>query len=91
MISEKGGLTTLRAAGKRRRKEPIRIGSLRTCSKKRSGTCQGIIAKSAFEWCESVRRAGTYGLVALGTAAEDVLEAIKSPTKWLRKAGIRIG
>ncbi|MGA1135003.1 MAG: hypothetical protein ACO30K_02090, partial [bacterium] len=38
---------------------------------------------------ESVRRAGTYGLIALGTAAEDVfLEAIKSPIKWLRKAGV---
>ena len=38
---------------------------------------------------ESVRRAATYGLVALGSDATDVfLDATRSPVKWIRKAGV---
>lgn len=37
---------------------------------------------------ESVRRAATYGLVALGEAATSTfLSAIKDPVRWVRKAG----
>ena len=37
---------------------------------------------------ESVRRAATYGLVALGEAATPtLLEAVASPVRWVRKAG----
>ena len=38
---------------------------------------------------ESVRRAATYGLVAVGEEATDTLiEATQSPIKWVRKAGV---
>ncbi|MDA0335680.1 MAG: HEAT repeat domain-containing protein [bacterium] len=38
---------------------------------------------------ESVRRAATYGLVAVGTdATETLLKAAASPIRWVRKAGI---
>ena len=38
---------------------------------------------------ESVRRAATYGLVAVGTdATETLLEAATSPIRWVRKAGV---
>ncbi|MCY3772776.1 MAG: phytanoyl-CoA dioxygenase family protein [Gemmatimonadetes bacterium] len=38
---------------------------------------------------ESVRRAATYGLVAVGEQATDTfLEATASPVKWVRKAGV---
>ncbi|MEC8545062.1 MAG: HEAT repeat domain-containing protein, partial [SAR324 cluster bacterium] len=53
------------------------------------GLAKELLRKALLNERESVRRAGTYGLVALDTAAEDVfLEAIKSPIKWLRKAGV---
>ena len=38
---------------------------------------------------ESVRRAATYGLIAVGEEATDTfLEAAKSPIRWVRKAGV---
>ena len=38
---------------------------------------------------ESVRRAATYGLIAVGAEATDtLLEAASSPVKWVRKAGV---
>ena len=38
---------------------------------------------------ESVRRAATYGLIAVGAdATETLLEAASSPIKWVRKAGV---
>ena len=38
---------------------------------------------------ENVRRAATYGLIAVGPDATDTLiEATRSPIKWIRKAGI---
>ena len=38
---------------------------------------------------EAVRRAATYGLVAVGPAAAEVLlRAVSSPVKWVRKAGV---
>ena len=38
---------------------------------------------------ESVRRAATYGLIAVGSDATDVfLEATRSSAKWVRKAGV---
>ena len=71
-------------------KEPIRIGAAYELAAIRDqGLAKVLLRKALLNERESVKRAGTYGLVALGTAAEDVfLEAIKSPTKWLRKAGV---
>ena len=71
-------------------KEPIRIGAAYELAAIRDPVlAKELLRKALLNERESVRRAGTYGLVALGTAAEDVfLEAIKSPTKWLRKAGV---
>ena len=38
---------------------------------------------------ENVRRAATYGLIAVGPDATDTLiEATRSPIKWIRKAGV---
>ncbi len=38
---------------------------------------------------ENVRRAATYGLIAVGPHATDTLiEATRSPIKWIRKAGV---
>ncbi len=38
---------------------------------------------------ENVRRAATYGLIAVGSDATDTLiEATRSPIKWIRKAGV---
>ena len=38
---------------------------------------------------ESVRRAATYGLIAVGEdATETFIEATRSPIKWVRKAGV---
>lgn len=71
-------------------KEPIRIGAAYELAAIRDPVlAKELLRKALLNERESVRRAGTYGLVALGNAAEDVfLEAIKSPTKWLRKAGV---
>lgn len=48
-----------------------------------------ILEKALYEDRESVRRAATYGLVAVGPAATDVfLRAVQSDVKWVRKAGV---
>ncbi|MEC8359137.1 MAG: phytanoyl-CoA dioxygenase family protein, partial [SAR324 cluster bacterium] len=60
-------------------KEPTRIGAAYELAAIRDQRlAQELLRKALLNERESVRRAGTYGLVALGTAAEDVfLEAIK--------------
>ncbi|MEL0328107.1 MAG: phytanoyl-CoA dioxygenase family protein, partial [Deltaproteobacteria bacterium] len=71
-------------------KEPIRIGAAYELAAIRDqGLAKELLRKALLNERESVRRAGTYGLVALGPATEDVfLEAIKSPIKWMQKAGV---
>ena len=48
-----------------------------------------LLGKALHDERESVRRAATYGLVALGSEATGVLlDATQSPVKWVRKAGV---
>jgi len=48
-----------------------------------------ILEKALHSERESVRRAATHGLIAIGEAASDIfINATKSPVKWLRKAGV---
>ena len=48
-----------------------------------------ILEKGLYEDRESVRRAATYGLVAVGAGATGVLiRATQSVIKWVRKAGV---
>lgn len=47
------------------------------------------LGKALYNERESVRRAATYGLIAVGPDATDTfLEATASPVKWVRKAGV---
>jgi len=71
-------------------KEPVRIGAAYELAVIRDQVlAKGLLRRALLNERESVRRAGTYGLVALGAASEDVfLEVIKSPIKWLRKSGV---
>ncbi|MBT4099160.1 MAG: HEAT repeat domain-containing protein [Gemmatimonadetes bacterium] len=47
------------------------------------------LGKALYTDRESVRRAATYGLIAVGSAATPtLLEAAESPIKWVRKAGV---
>ena len=47
------------------------------------------LSKALYNQRESVRRAATYGLTAIGPAATEVLiSAALSPIKWIRKAGV---
>ena len=48
-----------------------------------------LLAEALYDERESVRRAATYGLVAVGSDATGVfLKAATSPLKWVRKAGV---
>ena len=48
-----------------------------------------LLGEALYTERESVRRAATYGLIALGAAATDTfLRAARSPVKWIRKAGV---
>ena len=48
-----------------------------------------LLAEALYDERESVRRAATYGLVAVGSDATGVfLEAATSQLKWVRKAGV---
>ncbi|MEE2752629.1 MAG: HEAT repeat domain-containing protein [Candidatus Latescibacterota bacterium] len=71
-------------------KEPERIGAAyKLASIGDSGLAVGILSKALYDDRESVRRAATYGLIAVGPDATDTLiEASNAPTKWVRKAGV---
>ncbi len=52
-------------------------------------TALDILGAALYDERETVRRAATYGLVALGPdAADTFLKAVSSPVKWVRKAGV---
>ncbi len=71
-------------------KEPVRIGAAyELAAISDQVLAKELLWRALLNERESVRRSGTYGLVALGNASEDIfLEVIKSPIKWLRKAGV---
>ncbi len=47
------------------------------------------LSKALYSERESVRRAATHGLIAVGPEATDtLLEATRAPLKWVRKAGV---
>ena len=70
--------------------EPKRIGAayqIALCGDK--DLTARLLGEALYNDRESVRRAATYGLVALGPAATEVfLQAVRSPVKWVRKAGV---
>ena len=70
--------------------EPARIGAAYQLATHGDGKLAlGLLGEALHSERESVRRAGTYGLVALGADATDVfLDATRSAVKWLRKAGV---
>lgn len=48
-----------------------------------------LLSQALYNDRESVRRAATYGLIAVGAAATDaLLAAANSPVRWVRKAGV---
>ncbi len=70
--------------------EPQRMGAAYKLAQI-EGKCSSkmILEKALHTERESVRRAATHGLIAMGEAASDVfISATKSPVKWLRKAGV---
>ena len=70
--------------------EPKRIGAayqIASCGD--TELAVRLLGEALYHDRESVRRAATYGLVAVGPAATDVfLQAVRSPVKWVRKAGV---
>jgi hypothetical protein len=70
--------------------EPARIGAAyRLASIADTAIALRHLSRALYIDRESVRRAATYGLIALGPDATDVLlEAARSPIKWVRKAGV---
>lgn len=70
--------------------EPIRIGAAyKLASIGDNELATRLLSKALYTDRESVRRAATYGLIAVGTDATDtLLEAANSPIKWVRKAGV---
>ena len=70
--------------------ETNRIGAAYklACSTDRDSALR-LLGEALHDERESVRRAATYGLVALGSEATDVfLDATESTVKWVRKAGV---
>ena len=69
--------------------EPQRMGAAYRLAEMPDQTeTLGIFVEALYSDRESVRRAATHGLVALGdTATPTFLEATKSDVKWIRKAG----
>ncbi len=69
--------------------EPLRIGAaykLASIGNEALGVKH--LAEALYCHRESVRRAATYGLIAVGARAADTfIAATKSPVKWVRKAG----
>ena len=70
--------------------EPNRIGAAyRLACSTATDNALRLLGEALNDERESVRRAATYGLVALGSEATDVfLAASKSLVKWVRKAGV---
>ena len=70
--------------------EPARIGAAyKLASIGDSALALRLLGQALYNERESVRRAATYGLIAVGPeAAETFLEAADSPVKWVRKAGV---
>jgi hypothetical protein len=70
--------------------EPARIGAAyKLASIGDTELALRMLGQALYTERENVRRAATYGLIALGADATDTLiEATKSPVKWVRKAGV---
>ena len=70
--------------------EPARIGAAyKLASIGDSALAVRLLGQALSNDRESVRRAATYGLIAVGAEATDtLLEAANSPIKWVRKAGV---
>ncbi len=69
--------------------EPRRVGAAyRLATAAPTDVALDVLGQALRSHRESVRRAATFGLVALGEAATPTyLDAITSPVKWVRKAG----
>jgi len=70
--------------------EPIRIGAAyKLASIGDNALAVKLLGQALYTDRESVRRAATYGLIAVGPDATDALiEAATCPVKWVRKAGV---
>lgn len=70
--------------------EPVRIGAAyKLASLGDNALATELLGKALYTERESVRRAATYGLIAVGPDATNTfLEAARSPVKWVRKAGV---
>jgi hypothetical protein len=70
--------------------EPARVGAAyKLASIGDAELAARVLGKALHTERESVRRAATYGLIAVGAAATPVLlEATRSAVKWVRKAGV---
>lgn len=70
--------------------EPLRIGAAyKLAALGEPAIALPLLEKALYTDRESVRRAATYGLIAVGAAATDIfLKAANSPIKWVRKAGV---
>ena len=70
--------------------EPLRIGAAyKLASIGDESLAVKHLGASLHSHRESVRRAATYGLIAVGEGAADTfIEASGSPVKWVRKAGV---
>ncbi|MEZ4621863.1 MAG: phytanoyl-CoA dioxygenase family protein [Caldilineaceae bacterium] len=70
--------------------EPARIGAAyKLAALGDNALTTQILGKALYTDRENVRRAATYGLIAVGEdATATFLEAANSPIKWVRKAGV---
>ncbi len=70
--------------------EPLRIGAAyKLASIGDDALAVKHLGAALYSHRESVRRAATYGLIAVGERAADTfIEATASPIKWIRKAGV---
>ena len=70
--------------------EPARIGAAyRLAAIGDSKLAVKILGQALYDERENVRRAATYGLIAVGQqATQTFIEAANSPLKWVRKAGV---
>ena len=70
--------------------EPIRIGAAyKLAALGDTQIATRLLGKALYTDRESVRRAATYGLIAVGEdATATLLAAANSPIKWVRKAGV---
>ena len=70
--------------------EPARIGAAyRLAALGDAALATRLLGRALYNERESVRRAATYGLIAVGPEATNtLLAATTSPVKWVRKAGV---